>query len=133
MAGRDIPEQARRRAAAAARRVLRGYSMVGIALSVILGAAAYVFAGNSAERVVCGTGATAALFGSAASLNMSDRLWRGKPVYATFFSGLAAALAIALVGVSFMAIERDFWGAWSPLLASGFLFVLALISWRLTR
>lgn len=117
----------------AALKVLRGYSMIGLVLAVVLGGGSFVFHSGTAGRAVCSTGAMAGLLGAAVGLNLRDRIHRRKYAPLMVFGVILGILAACLVGVSVLALENDMDGAWSPLIGAGFLGVLAVICIRLSN
>ncbi len=110
--------------------MMRGYSSIGLVLAVVLGVLSFVVYKVELSMWVCRLGAMGCLAGAAAGLNVMDRLVRGRQFPVSIIAAGLALVAVAFVGVGVGAVKYKIDGAWSPLVAATYIFVLARILLR---
>ncbi len=120
----------RLRTARSALTVMRGYSSIGLVLAVVLAVMSFLVYKVELSMWVCRLGAMGCLAGAAAGLNVMDRLVRGIRFPVSVIAAGLALVAVAFVGVGVGAVKYNIAGAWSPLLAATYIFVLARILLR---
>ncbi len=131
MSGDSEPRPSQRlRTARSALTVMRGYSSIGLVLAVVLGVLSFVVYKVELSMWVCRLGAMGCLAGAAAGLNVMDRLVRGRQFPVSIIAAGLALVAVAFVGVGVGAVKYKIDGAWSPLVAATYIFVLARILLR---
>jgi hypothetical protein len=118
------------RTARSALTVMRGYSFIGLLLSVVLATLSFFVYKVELSMWVCRLGAMGCLAGAAAGLNVMDRLVRGRRFPVGLIAAGLALVAVAFMGVGVGAVKYNIAGAWSPLVAATYIFVLARILLR---
>ncbi len=131
MSHQSEPKPSQRlRTARSALTVMRGYSSIGVVLAVALGAMSFLVYNLELFMWVCRLGAMGCLVGAAAGLNVMDRLVQGRRFPISLIAAGLALVAVAFVGVGVGAVKYNIAGAWSPLVAATYIFVLARILLR---
>jgi hypothetical protein len=110
--------------------VMRAYSFIGLMMAIVLGALSFFFYKVELSQWICRLGAMGCVVGAAAGLNVMDRLVRGKRFPVGLVAAGLALIAVAFVGVGVGAVKYKIDGAWSPLVAATYIFVLARILLR---
>jgi hypothetical protein len=119
------------RAARRALGVIRGYTIIGLALAVGLGVISFFLYEREIPKWICRLGAMGVLLGATIGLNVMDRIVRGRITPLGVLAVVLFLIAAALLAVGLSSIQYGLGAAWSPLVAAMFVVVLGRIFLRL--